>query len=109
MIRPSLNRRLIVLLVAGIVSVWLAAGAWMAWRMLHEVDEIFDQTLVRTAASVFAVMPGTPGAAATSRLPDRKSIGSDTTAHRPAITLRDAHGQLLVQSTEIPALRLRSG
>lgn len=109
MIRPSLNRRLIVLLVAGIVSVWLVAGAWMAWRMLHEVDEIFDQTLVRTAASVFAVMPGAPGAAATSRLPDRKSIGSDTSAQRPAITLRDAHGQLLIQSTEIPALDFDPG
>ena len=56
MIRPSLNRRLVLRLVAGIVLVWCAAGGWLAWRSLHEVDEIFDQMLVRTAASVFAVV-----------------------------------------------------
>ena len=109
MIRPSLNRRLVVLLAGGIVIVWLAASAWMAWRMLHEVDEIFDQTLVRTAASVFAVMPAAPGSQTPLRLPDKKIIGSDTSAHRPAITLRDAHGELLIQSTEIPALDFDPG
>lgn len=106
MSRPSLNRRLVLRLVAGITLVWLLASAWMAWRTLHEVDEIFDQALVRTAASVFAVMPATPVQSDGARLPDKKIIGSDPTAHRPAITLRDAHGDLLIQSTEIPALPL---
>ena len=77
MTRPSLNRRLVLRLVAGIALVWVVASAWMAWRTLHEVDEIFDQTLVRTAASVFAVMPAVPATVATARLPDRKVIGSD--------------------------------
>lgn len=104
MIRPSLNRRLVLRLVAGIALVWLAASAWMAWRTLHEVDEIFDQTLVRTAASVLAVMPATPAPSGAARLPDRIIIDSDPTAHRPAINLRDAHGELILQSTEFPAL-----
>ncbi len=109
MSRPSLNRRLVWRLLAGIALVWLLASGWMAWRTLHEVDEIFDQTLVRTAASVFAVMPAGPAASMTARLPGRKIIGSDRSAQRPAISLRDAHGELLIQSTEIPALTFDPG
>lgn len=109
MTRPSLNRQLILRLVAGIALVWLLASAWMAWRTWHEVDEIFDQTLVRTAASVFAVMPAAPARVDAARLPDRKVIGSDPTAQHPSITLRDAHGELLIQSTELPALEFDPG
>lgn len=109
MIRPSLNRRLVLRLVAGIVLVWCAAGGWLAWRSLHEVDEIFDQMLVRTAASVFAVMPATPAPGVAARLPDRQALDSDATAHRPAITVRDAAGRLLVRSTELPALSFDPG
>lgn len=109
MSRPSLNRQLVLRLVAGIALVWLFASAWMAWRTLHEVDEIFDQMLVRTAASVFAVLPATPGQGDAARLPDKKIIGSDPTAQRPAITLRDAQGRVLIQSTEFPALDFDSG
>lgn len=109
MIRPSLNRRLVLRLVAGIVLVWLVAGGWMAWRMLHEVDEMFDQMLVRTAASVLAVMPETPTAGMPLRLPDRKIVDSDSTAQRPAIALRDVRGGLVLQSAEIPALTFDPG
>lgn len=109
MMRPSLNRRLVLRLVAGIVLVWCVAGGWLAWRSLHEVDEIFDQMLVRTAASVFAVMPATPARGIAARLPDRHALDSDATAHRPAITVRDAYGQLLVGSTELPALNFDPG
>lgn len=109
MIRPSLNRRLVLRLVAGIVLVWCAAAGWLAWRSLHEVDEIFDQMLVRTAASVFAVMPATPVPGVAARLPDRPSLDSDATAHRPAITVRDTHGRLLVRSAELPALGFDPG
>ena len=89
MIRPSLNRRLVWRLVAGIVLVWCVAAGWLAWRGLHEVDEIFDQMLVRTAASVFAVMPDDAAGVGAVRLPDRKLVDSDATAQRPAIVLRD--------------------
>ena len=109
MIRPSLNRRLVLRLVAGIVLVWCAAGGWLAWRSLHEVDEIFDQMLVRTAASVFAVMPDTAAGVGAVRLPDKKLVGSDATAQRPAIVLRDARGELLVESAELPVLRFDPG
>ena len=109
MIRPSLNRRLVLRLVAGIVLVWSIAAGSVAWRSLHEVDEIFDQMLVRTAASVFAVMPDAAGQPGTVRLPDRKLVGSDDTAQRPAIVLRDARGEHLVDSTELPALAFDPG
>ncbi|CAM5232608.1 ATP-binding protein [Rhodanobacter lindaniclasticus] len=109
MIRPSLNRRLVLRLVAGIVLVWCAAAGWLAWRSLHEVDEIFDQMLVRTAASVFAVMPDDAARIGAVRLPDRKLVGSDDTAQRPAIVLRDARGELLVESAELPMLRFDPG
>ena len=105
MIRPSLNRRLVLRLAAGIVLVWCVAMAWMAWRSLHEVNEIFDQTLVRTAASVFAVMPDAPTPGVTARLPDKRVIKSDRTAQRPAITVRAADGRVLIGSTELPALQ----
>jgi two-component system sensor histidine kinase QseC len=101
--RPSLNRRLIVRLVAGIVLVWIVAVVWIGWRSLHEVDEIFDQMLVRTTASVFAVMPDTPAGDRGVRLPHKKIVGSDATAQRPAIVLRDAQGHLLIQSAQLPA------
>jgi len=109
MIRPSLNRRLVLRLVAGIVLVWCVAGGWLAWRSLHEVDEIFDQMLVRTAASVFAVMPDDAARIGAVHLPDRKLVGSDATAQRPAIVLRDARGELLVESAELPVLRFDPG
>jgi len=105
MMRPSLTRRLVLRLAAGIVLVWCVATVWMAWRSLHEVDEIFDQMLVRTAASVLAVMPETPAPGITARLPDKHVIKSDRTAQRPAITLRNARGQLLIENEELPALR----
>jgi len=109
MIRPSLNRRLVLRLVAGIVLVWSIAAGSVAWRSLHEVDEIFDQMLVRTAASVFAVMPDDAGRPGAVRLPDRKLVGSDDTAQRPAIVLRDARGARLVDSAELPALDFDPG
>jgi two-component system sensor histidine kinase QseC len=108
-IRPSLNRRLVLRLVAGIVLVWCVAAGWLAWRSLHEVDEIFDQMLVRTAASVFAVMPDDAARVGAVRLPDKKLVGSDATAQRPAIVLRDARGELLVESAELPVLRFDPG
>jgi two-component system sensor histidine kinase QseC len=89
--------------------VWCAAAGWLAWRSLHEVDEIFDQMLVRTAASVFAVMPGSASRVGTVHLPDKKLLESDTTAQRPAIVLRDARGELLVESAELPPLRFDPG
>ena len=107
--RPSLNRRLVLRLVAGIVLVWCVAGGWLAWRSLHEIDEIFDQMLVRTAASAFAVMPDTPARVGAVRLPDKKLVGSDATAQRPAIVLRDARGELLVESAELPVLLFDPG
>lgn len=102
MTRPSLNRRLVLRLAAGIVLVWCVATAGMAWRSLHEVNEIFDQMLVRTAASVFAVMPTAPTPDITTRLPEKHVIKSDRTAQRPTITVRDASGQLLIGNTELP-------
>ncbi len=106
--RPSLNRRLVLRLVAGIVLVWCVAIGWLAWRSLHEVNEIFDQMLVRTTASVFAVMPDEPEQGVAVRLQRKKIVGSDTTAQRPAIVLRDAQGRLLIQSAQLPALAFDS-
>lgn len=107
--RPSLNRRLVVRLVAGIVLVWCVAVGWMAWRSLHEVDEIFDQMLVRTTANVFAVMPDAPGQDSVVRLPHKRVVGSDSSAQRPAIVLRDARGRLLIDSEQLPALAFDPG
>ena len=107
--RPSLNRRLVVRLVAGIVLVWCVAVGWMAWRSLHEVDEIFDQMLVRTTASVFAVMPDAPNQNNGVRLSRKKIVGSDSTAQRPAIVLRDARGRLLIENDQLPALAFDPG
>ncbi len=109
MIRPSLNRRLVLRLLTGIVLVWCVAAGWLGWRSLHEVDEIFDQMLVRTAASVFAVMPDDAARVGTVRLPDKPLLDSDDTAQRPAIVLRDARGVLLVESAELPPLRFDPG
>jgi two-component system sensor histidine kinase QseC len=108
-IRPSLNRRLVLRLLAGIVLVWCAAVGWLGWRSLLEVDEIFDQMLVRTAASVFAVMPDDVARVGAVRLPDKPLLDSDDTAQRPAIVLRDARGELLVESAELPLLRFDPG
>ena len=107
--RPSLNRRLVVRLVAGIVLVWIVAVGWIGWRSLHEVDEIFDQMLVRTTASVFAVMPELPVPGSVVRLPHKKIVDSDSSAQRPAIVLRDAAGQPLIQNTRLPALSFDPG
>lgn len=109
MTRPSLNRRLVLRLIVGIVLVWSIAVSWIAWRSLHEVDEVFDQMLVRTTASVFAVMPDALAQDRPVRLPHEKIVGSDSTAQRPAIVLRDAHGRLLIRNAQLPALAFDPG
>ncbi|MBP1473212.1 sensor histidine kinase N-terminal domain-containing protein [Frateuria sp. MAH-13] len=101
--RPSLNRRLVARLAAGVLAVWLAAAGWMGWRALHEIDEIFDQMLVRTAAAVLATVPAEPASLRGARLPERL-IDSDRQAHRPTIVLRDAGGRVLVDSDAFPAM-----
>ena len=101
--RPSLNRRLVARLALGVLAVWLAAAGWMAWRALHEIDEIFDQMLVRTAAAVLATVPAEPTAMGSARLPARL-LASDREAHRPTIVLRDARGRVLLDSDAFPAL-----
>ena len=50
-----------------------------------------------------ARMPDAPAGASVVRLPHKKIVDSDSTAQRPAIVLRDAQGQLLIQSVQLPA------
>lgn len=101
--RPSLNRRVIMRLVAGIALVWIFAVAWMGWRSVREVDEVFDQMLLRTSAGVFAVMPEAPADGRIVRLPHTVSVGADTNHQRPAIVILDAQSQLLLHSAQLPA------
>jgi two-component system, OmpR family, sensor histidine kinase QseC len=107
--RPSLQRRLLWLIVLPVVVVWLAAGAWLGWRTHHETAEMFDRELMRTAASVLAVSAVLPDAA----LPD--GMGSTAMSadvgdiHRPEIVVRDRNGRRVLSSSALPTLAFSAG
>jgi signal transduction histidine kinase len=101
--QPSLRQRLLWLVGIPLVLAWLLTGLWIASRIVHETREMFDEELLRTAASVLAVMADSPrdGAAPTSR--------DDEDAGVPSISLRDASGRLLLHHGELPALAFDPG
>jgi len=59
----TLQRRLLLLILAIAPVIWAvaAAGAW--WSAQHEIDELYDTELVRFARQVLAVLPPTLDAA----------------------------------------------
>ena len=107
--RPSLNRRLVTRLVAGTVLVWCMAVGWIGWRGLYEADGILDRELVRTTASIFAVVPDASAWNNAVGLSHRQAFGLDASAQHPAIVLRDARGQLLIHDGPLPALAFEPG
>ena len=99
MTRPSLQRRLLWLIVLPVVAVWLVAGAWLGWRVWHETAEMFDRELMRTASSVLAVSAAYPDAVGTTTV---RADGDDL--HRPEIVVRDRNGRRVLSSSALPML-----
>lgn len=109
MSRSSLLRRLMWLVAVPIVLVWLATGAWIAARTLHETREMFDEELLRTAASVLAVIPSVLDVRAAGSASGTDRIETDGDGGLPAITVRDASGRILLHSSQLPVLAFDPG
>jgi len=87
--RPSLQRRLSLLVGLPVVAMWLAAGLWLGQRTAHETAEMFDRELERTAANVLAVL-------------GEEDAGGE-------IVVRDRTGMLLLDTSALPALEVAPG
>lgn len=97
--RPTLQRRLLRLIVLPVVVVWLAAGAWLGWRTHHETAEMFDRELMRTAASVLAVSAALPDAIGPMAIST-----DDGDKHEPELVVRDRSGRRVFMSSALPSL-----
>lgn len=51
----SLRRRLLVLLLGGLVVCWVATAAWIHADAHHEIDELFDAQMAQTAQALLAL------------------------------------------------------
>lgn len=51
---PSLQARLLVLVLGAAATVWIATAAWTWFDMRHEVDELLDSHLAQAAALLIA-------------------------------------------------------
>jgi signal transduction histidine kinase len=98
MSRPSLQRRLLWFIGLPLAALWLASGLWLAQRIGHETDEMFDRELERTAASVLTVLASVPDA------PPYPVRGADMADSRAEIVVRDRAGHLLVDASALPPL-----
>ncbi|WP_166206084.1 ATP-binding protein [Cognatiluteimonas telluris] len=97
--RPSLQRRLLWLMVAPILLAWLAAGAWLGWRTQHETAEMFDRQLERTAANMLALAAELPPQAQ-----PRWHAAEGDDPHGPDILVRDRTGRRMLSSSRLPML-----
>ena len=100
----TLQRRLLVLLLAGAPLIWAMAVGFALWRARAEINELFDTQLVRLAQQVAAMLPSAPLSGAPARLPPRPADSGAAELDDLSIAVWNGRGELLLADPEGAAL-----
>ena len=95
---PSLQRRLLALLLAAVVAVWLATAASTWADVQHELDELLDGHLAQAAALLVVQQAGAP------HDDDQSRDAPQLHRYAPRVAFQVWHeGQLVARSANAPA------
>ncbi|TRZ94163.1 MAG: two-component sensor histidine kinase [Rhodocyclaceae bacterium] len=92
----SLRRRLLIPLLGGVTSFWLATLGFSFIETHHEVDELFDAQLVQTAQTLLAIASNERG--------DVAEIGEAGHKYQQKLSFQiwNARGRLVLHSSNAP-------
>ncbi len=96
----TLQRRLLLLLLAGAPLVWAIAVGFALWRARAEINELFDTQQVRLAQQVAAVLPTAPFSGAPARLPPLAADSGAAELDDLSIAVWNGRGELLLADRE---------
>ena len=95
---PSLQRRLLALLLAAVVAVWVATAASTWADVQHELDELLDGHLAQAAALLVVQQAGAP------HDDDHTQDAPQLHRYAPRVAFQVWHeGQLVARSANAPA------
>jgi len=100
----TLQRRLLVLLLAGAPLIWAMAVGFALWRAGSEINELFDTQLVRLAQQVAALLPSAQLEGQPRRLPAPPPAGGAAELDDLSIAVWNERGELLLADREGAAL-----
>jgi two-component system sensor histidine kinase QseC len=101
----TLQRRLLVLLLAGAPLIWALAVGFALWRARGEINELFDTQLVRLAQQVAALLPSAPlGGLRGAPLPVSPAASGAADLDDLSVAVWNERGELLLADREGEAL-----
>ena len=100
----TLQRRLLVLLLAGAPLIWALAVGFAVWRAGVEINELFDTQQVRLAQQVAALLPSAPLDFQRSSAPTLPAGGGAAELDDLSIAVWNERGELLLADREGEAL-----
>ncbi len=106
---PSLQNRLLILLLGSVVTLWMLFGSLIREEVRHEAEEVFDANLVQTAKLLLTLVEGELAEASQHRWHlitpyqlDEISQQFHDYEHKIAFQLFDLEGTLLIKSIQAP-------
>jgi two-component system sensor histidine kinase QseC len=105
----TLQRRLLVMLLAGAPLIWAMAVGFALWRARAEINELFDTQQVRLAQQVAAMLPSAQIGAGPGRLPPRAADSGAAELDDLSIAVWNEVGELLLADREGETLPFDAG
>ena len=113
--RASLQRRLLILLLGSVATLWMLFGSLIRDEVRHEAEEVFDANLVQTAKLLLTLVEGELSEAKHHRWHLFTPYQLDEIAqqfhhyeHKVAFQIIDLEGTLLLKSIRAPQQPLSS-
>jgi two-component system sensor histidine kinase QseC len=100
----TLQRRLLVLLLAGAPLIWAIAVGFALWRARYEINELFDTQQVRLAQQVAGLLPSAQLDGSPRRLPAVPAAAGAAELDDLSIAVWNERGELLLADREGVAL-----
>jgi two-component system sensor histidine kinase QseC len=100
----TLQRRLLILLLAGAPLIWALAVGFALWRARIEINEFFDAQQIRLAQQVAALLPAVRLDGQPRRAPVQPAAGDVTEIDDLSIAVWNDAGELLLADREGAAL-----
>jgi len=100
----TLQRRLLLLLLAGAPLIWALSVGFALWRARAEINELFDTQQLRLAQQVAAVLPSAQFSGAPARLPAVPPGSGNAELDDLSVAVWNDRGELLLADREGAAL-----